>query len=93
MTPVEAVKTRDVGTPAASATAAQMAATEPSPRLPVKALALPALTKIAAPAEGSPPRLASPSRMQAARVAERVYAAATDVPGAITASITSGRPR
>merc|ERR1711938_377568 len=69
-----------------------MAATEPSPALPVKALELPELTRIAAPSSLSAPILAWQSSTLAERVAERVNTPATVLPGARSASITSVRP-
>ena len=50
MTPVEEENTREAGRPSSVATAEVIAATEASPTLPVKALELPELTMIAAPA-------------------------------------------
>ena len=59
----------------------------------MKALALPELTRIAAPHDVSPPILDWQSRTQAARVADRVNTPATVEPGAIDASITSRWPK
>jgi len=94
MTPVDEVKTRPCGRSSAAATAAQTASTEACPRAPVKALALPELIRIAAPWGASPPcaSLAWLSRMQAARVDDRVKAPATVLPGAMRISVTSLRP-
>ena len=92
MTPVEEVKTRDCGTPQASAAAAVIASTASVPPRPVKALALPEFTTMAAPSSEAPPILAWQSSTGAARVAERVNAPATALPGASFANITSVRP-
>ena len=64
----------------------------PVKALPVKALALPELTNIAAPCDISPPILDWQSSTQAALVAERVKTPATVEPAAIEASMTSVRP-
>ena len=50
MTPVEEENTREAGSPSSAATADVTAATDASPTLPVKALELPELTMMAAPA-------------------------------------------
>ena len=92
ITPVEAGNTRLAGRSRRSATAALIAATDCAPCLPVKALALPELTMIAAPASLSVPILAWQSSTGAARVAERVNTPATVLPGARWASMTSVRP-
>ncbi len=92
ITPVEAVKTRASGTPAARATASVMARTAATPPRPVKALELPELTRIAAPASEAPPSLASQSSTGAERVDERVSTPATTLPGASRISVTSVRP-
>ena len=92
ITPVELVKTRVAGRPVAAATASQIAATEPSPALPVKALELPEFTMIAAPSSLSEPILAWQSSTLAERVAERVKTPATTEPGSRRVSITSVRP-
>ena len=93
MTPVEEEKTREAGRPSSVATAAVMAATDASPTLPVKALELPELTMMAAPAPAGTvaASLSWQSRTQAARVVERVNTPAIEVPGARRISITSLR--
>ncbi len=93
MTPVDEEKTRAGGMPSAAATAPVTASTDIWPCAPVKALALPEFTTIAAPASEGTLALsfAWQSRMQAARVEERVKAPATDVPAARRTSITSLR--
>src|SRR6056297_59175 len=94
MTPVDDVKTRLSGTPAAAEAAWQRAATLSSPARPVKALALPELTRNAAPSGAAPPRrpgpsFASQSSTGAARVFERVNTPATAV--AKRTPFTTGR--
>src|SRR6056297_2190893 len=57
ITPVEEEKTRTAGRPSVLATAPVTALTDSAPRRPVKALALPEFTRIAAPPSGAPPIL------------------------------------
>ena len=94
MTPVELENTRFTGTPSAWATAPVTVSTAFCPCAPVKALALPEFTMIAAPVllSGTPFSLAWQSRIEAARVEDFVNAPAMAVPGARRTSITSVRP-
>ena len=98
ITPVEATKTWSGGTPSAPAVAATVASTAARPFAPVKALALPELTRIAKPPAGRSAAICSASSFSshqstgAERVAERVKTPAIAAPGAISASITSSRP-
>ncbi len=91
MTPVDEVNTRASGTPVAAAVASVTALTASVPLRPVKALALPELTRMAAPCSAGPPILSWQSSTAAERVAERVKAPAIVVPLTSVASITSGR--
>ena len=94
ITPVEDENTRLAGMFSALATAPVTASTDSCPRAPVKALALPELTMIAAPSGASPPEasLAWLSSTQAARVEDRVKAPAIADPGAMRIRVTSVRP-
>ena len=92
MTPVEEVNTALVGKLRLAAIAVQIRSTDAFPAVPVKALALPEFTSIAAPCDISPFILAWQSSTHAARVAERVNTPAIADPAAIEASITSVRP-
>ena len=93
MTPVEEEKTRLAGMPSAVATEPVTSATDLSPVLPVKALELPELTMIAAPAPAGTfiASLSWQSRTQPERVVDRVKTPAIAVPGASRTSITSLR--
>jgi hypothetical protein len=95
MTPVDAVNTRLGRMSRASHTASTERSTAASPALPVKALALPALTMkqdgpLAAPPCAS--RFSRQSSTGAAAVREVVNTPATAAPGASSASMTSVRP-
>ena len=95
ITPVEATKTWPAGMPSAVAVASTVARTAARPAPPVKALALPALARMAKPACAGRSSAASRSWHQitgAARVADRVKTPASVDPAATSASITSGRP-
>src|SRR5690606_15663914 len=94
MTPVEEEMSQVAGTPSALATPPVKAETAAVPSLPVRALAFPELTMIAAPAlvPSGFFSFASQSSTQAARVAEVVKAPAIVVPGASRTSVTSVRP-
>jgi len=70
----------------------QISSTEVWPRTPVNAFALPELTGIAAPADGSLPIFDWQSRTHAARVDDCVKTPAIDVFGVRRASMRSGRP-
>ena len=97
ITPVEATKTCPTGTPSASAAAPAVASTAARPFEPVKALALPELTRIAKPPSaaalaGAPASFSSHQSTGPERVADRVKTPAIAAPGATSASITSSRP-
>ena len=91
ITPVEAVKIRLSLMPDTSDRPLQRAATDPSPRLPVKALEFPEFTMIAAGPFDGAANLRWQSSTLADRVAEVVNTPATLVPSAIIANITSSR--
>ena len=93
ITPVEDENTRSSGIESSDATALVIALTASPPLCPVTALALPELTRIAAPLSWDVlPILRWQSRTGAARVLDRVNTPATAVPAANSASITSSRP-
>ncbi len=95
ITPVEATNTCPTGTRSASAAAPAVASTAARPALPVKALALPELTRMANPPAPPPFSAASFSSHQSTgpeRVADRVNTPASVEPSATSASITSSRP-
>ena len=71
---------------------AVIASTALTPWRPVKALELPELTRMAAPASDAPPSFAWQSSTGADRVADRVNAPAMAVPGRSLASMRSVRP-
>ena len=97
ITPVEATKTWSTGSASRSAAARAVASTATRPFEPVKALALPELTRMAKPCS-PPPSICSAASFSShqstgpERVAERVKTPASEAPGAISASITSSRP-
>ena len=90
MTPVEARKTSSRAQPSAEAAAAAQRRTEASPSRPVKALALPELTRIA---RARPPFSAARHQSTGAEaVSERVSTPAMVVPGVNSIRQTSVRP-
>jgi len=90
ITPVEATNTRPGWQPRRSATAFAVRLAAAMPAAPVKALALPALTRIA---RAFPPaRLARQISTGAAAVSDRVKTPATVVPAANSRRQTSVRP-
>ena len=90
ITPVEAMKTSLRGQPSAWATARVLSSTALSPSLPVKALALPALTMIARTLPRA--RFLRHQSTGAEQVLERVSTPAMVAPAGTSASMTSSRP-